>query len=139
MNIFIQLLHLIIVTIVGTTIMISTNKYTLMLLFMLVALVFAQALKFNGCLLSKIEGYLPFLNKQPNDLIRAFFGLTEKDVSLVSLEKILIGFTLMFIAVKLAFILIFEHIFENTYYNQVCIFLSSRKTWCERLLANYMN
>jgi hypothetical protein len=139
MELLIQLLHLIIVIIVGTTVMISTNKYTLMFLFMLVALVFAQALRFDGCLLSKVEGYLPFFNKQPNDVIRAFFSLTEKDVSLPSLEKILIGFTLVFVTIKLIFILTFEHIFENTYYNQICIFLSSKKTWFERAIANYMN
>ena len=138
-NILIQLLHLIIVTIVGLTVMISTNKYTLMVLFMAVALVFAQALYYDGCLLSKIEGYLPFTNYQPNDLIRSFFGLTEKDIKLNSLEKILIGFTLIFVSLKLIFILGFEYIFKKTYYNQVCIFLGSRKKWYERLLSKYMN
>jgi hypothetical protein len=138
-QLLIQLLHLIIVTVVGITVMISTNKYTLIALFMGIALVFAQALYYDGCLLSKVEGYLPFINRKPNDIIRSFFGLKESDIKLNSLEKILIGFTLLFVGLKLTFIVFFEHIFKNTYYNQICIFLGSRKKWYERLLANYMN
>ena len=139
LSFFIQLIHLIIVSIVALTVMISTNKYTLIALFIGVAIMFVQALTLNGCVLTKIEGNLPFTDYKPNDLVRAFFGLKKDDISLESLEKILIGFTLMFLGFKIGFLLMFEHIYKNTYYQQVCIFLSSRKSWFERLLADFMN
>lgn len=134
----IMIFHIIIVFIVGTTIMISTNKYTLLILFILVLLVYLQALAFDGCVASKIEGTVPFTDVKANDIVLSFFGLTTKDIVLKNLEKVLIGFTLFFIGVKLGCVLIFEHIFKNTFYNQMCIFLSSKKSWQEKLISCYI-
>jgi len=133
-----MLFHLIIVFVVGATVMISTNKYTLLILFILVLLVYLQSLVFDGCVASKLEGPIPFTRVQANDIVLSFFGLTTKDIVLKNLEKILIGFTVFFIGVKLGCVLIFEHIFKNTFYNQMCIFLSSKKSWQEKLVSCYI-
>lgn len=138
LQIVIMLFHITIVFVVSTTTMISTNKYILFILFILVLLVYLQSLIFDGCIVSKLEGPVPFINVKMNDIVLSFFGLTTKDIVLKNLEKILIGFTLFFIGVKLSCVLIFEHIFKNTFYNQMCIFLSSKKSWQEKLVSCYI-
>ena len=134
----IMIAHLIVVFIVGTTVMISTNKYILLLLFAGVALIYLQTLILDGCITSKLEGNIPFIGVRANDVVLAFFGLSPQDISIPNLEKILVGFTLFFVGVKLGTILIFEGIYHQTFYNQMCIFLSSRKNWYEKLLSCYV-
>ena len=138
-NLLIQLLHLLIVTTLGTIMSISTNKYTLIVTLVGIGLVFLMALYFDGCIMSRYEGFFPFTNKEPNELIRSMFGLTDKDVSLNSLEKILIGLAFIFLAFKIICIIAFENIFSNTYVNQMCVFSrGSKKKWYENIFANYM-
>lgn len=134
----IMIVHLIIVFVVGITVMISTNKYILLLLFAGVALIYLQTLVLDGCIASKIEGNIPFVGERANDIVLAFFGLSPHEISIPNLEKILVGFTLFFVGVKLGAILIFEGIYHQTFYNQMCIFLSSRKNWYEKLLSCYV-
>ena len=137
-GIAIMIAHLIVVFIVGTTVMISTNKYVLLLLFAGVALIYLQTLILDGCIASKIEGTIPFIGVRANDIVLAFFGLLPQDISIPNLEKILVGFTLFFVGVKLGTILMFEYIYNQTFYNQMCIFLNSRKNWYEKLLSCYV-
>jgi hypothetical protein len=138
LSIIVMLLHIIVVFYVGLTVMISTNKYSLLILFILISLVYLQAIMLDGCVASKLEGPIPFTNLQANDLVLAFFGLKPEDISLPNLEKILIGFTLFFVGIKLGSILAFEYVFDKSVYNQMCIFLHSRKNWYEKMLAYYV-
>ena len=129
LSIIIMFLHVIVVFYVGITVMISTNKYSLLILFILVSLVYLQAIVLDGCVASKLEGHIPFTNLNANDIVLAFFGLKSEDISLPNLEKILI---------KLGAILAFEYVFNKSVYNQMCIFLHSRKNWYEKMIAYYV-
>ena len=138
LSIIVMFLHVIVVFYVGITVMISTNKYSLLILFILVSLVYLQAIVLDGCVASKLEGHIPFTNLNANYIVLAFFGLKSEDISLPNLEKILIGFTLFFIGIKLGAILAFEYVFNKSVYNQMCIFLHSRKNWYEKMIAYYV-
>lgn len=78
LQIVIMLFHLIIVFVVGATVMISTNKYTLLILFILVLLVYLQSLVFDGCVASKLEGPIPFTRVQANDIVLSFLASQQR-------------------------------------------------------------
>ena len=133
--VLVYLTHILMVAIVSSLLILSSNKETLFLLFIAVALIFALCLRNEGCLLSKVEGKIPLIEQEPNKFVLATLGLKASDITLGNLEKILIGGTLVFVGSKLFFIWLIEMVTKQPYSAIMCRVAAGRPGTWSKILA----
>ena len=105
-------IHLIMVVISGFLLVFSNNRNVLIVMTIILIIVLGSCLYFDGCIVSKLETTIPFINKSPTEIIK-MLTFIDPSVRLQDVEKILISVTLVAFSAKLAFIYIVEE-----YYNQ---------------------
>ena len=105
-------IHLIMVIISGFLLVFSNNRNVVIFMTIILIIVLGSCLYFDGCIISKLETPIPFINKSPTEIIK-MLTFIDPSVRLQDVEKILISVTLVAFSAKLAFIYLVEE-----YYNQ---------------------
>lgn len=104
---FFLLLHLVMVTISGATLLFSDNLFVIGVMMVIVGFVWTACFHFDGCVVSKVEGVLPIVGVTPTQLVKAGFLLNEQ-VPLKEIEKILLGLTFVGFVAKFGVLLAIE-------------------------------
>jgi hypothetical protein len=128
-------IHILMVTVVCGLVILSSNKETLFLLFIAVGLIYALCLRNEGCLLTEIESDIPFIEAKGTNVVMAALGLAPGEISLPTLEKILIGSTLFFVGFKLLLVWSVESYTGRPYCDLLCKIANGRATLWAKTLA----
>ena len=98
-KVFFLLLHIAMVIVSGGTLLFSDNLYVIGVMTVIVGMVFAGCLFFDGCIVSRVEGPLPILDVTPTELVKKSLWLGDS-LRLQDIEKLLLGLTLIAFASK---------------------------------------
>ena len=131
-------IHMVIVTGVAFTVSITTNIRTLFVVLILVTLTYLQTLYFDGCLLSKIDGKVPFTDYKANTFVSCFFGLKEGDIRLENLEKVLLGITTVFVLFKIWAIAVVEAIYGMPFLDAANTIAGAKKPGVFTAMLSYL-
>lgn len=98
----ILLIHVAIAVVCMTTLLISTNLTALIVLVIALALIYVQIVVMSGCTLTPLEA--PVGGKKTTEHLRSILGLSEEDMSIGDLEKLLVRLTLLAAIAKLGIV-----------------------------------
>lgn len=118
-------IHAIMVTVSGSVLLFSTNLTVLTIIALCVLVIFCSCIYFDGCITTKMEDPLPFVNAKPTELVKRMF-FVERAIEMKEIEKVLIGLTLIAYLAKVS-VLYGIREFYGMNYTRFLAFLSTQK------------
>ena len=106
-KLFFLVVHLVMITISGATLLFSDNLLVIGVMMVVVGFVWSACFYFDGCIVSKVEGVLPIFGVTPTQLVKNGFLLNHQ-VPLKEIEKILLGVTFVGFVAKFCVLLAIE-------------------------------
>ena len=120
------LIHMGMVTVSGVLLMFSNNVTVLGIMTVILLVVFCSCVYFDGCITTKAEDPLPYVNMKPTEVIKqALF--VDNDITMSDMEKVLIGLTLAAYSVKTGILLVLRDVYGLSY-SRFLAFLANQKT-----------
>jgi len=128
------LVHLAMVSVSGVIVLFSNNIVVLGVMTVLVFLVFCSCVYFDGCITTKAEDPLPFINLKPTEIIKRVFFVSDS-TQISDIEKIMIGLTLVAYGAKFSVLFALQLLFGMSYMRFLS-FLATQKNQYISMLVN---
>jgi len=120
-ELFIFLVHILIIATAGITAVFSTNIYVIGIFSFIMVALLIHTIVLDRCTICNPEENLPVLNTTPTKLVNQLLGISD-EIQMKELEKIIVALFAMGFIGKFAVLLLFEAYKGKSYNEYICSF-----------------
>ena len=127
------LIHIVMVSVSGTILLFSNNVVVLGIMTAIIFVVFYACVYFDGCITTKAEDPLPFLDLKPTEVIKRVFFVNDT-ITMGDMEKIMIGLTLAAYIAKFGILLVLKEVYGLSYMRFLSVLATQKNPYSSTLL-----